>query len=410
MQIYQRSLLFVYLALFAITPAWAQDGLLNDKIVYEDVENRIIIYDPTTYQEMVLLDDGHYNASPDLSPDGTQIVFVSDRDGDQELYMMDVDGTNLRQLTHNSTRDSWPIWSPDGTQIAYLSSSEDNVDLMVINIDGSSTHNLTQGVGNNREPSWSPDGQKLAFIFYQAKTEENPRKYQVSVIDADGHNWIQLTDDNEVYNDPVWSQDGSKIAVSTGENFYSMNVNGTELTQITHETGDIGYFTWLSNDAIVFEKPQPGVPYYRINLDGSERQLIHLGLPGLIEGVNLNRVITPLQDEAIISFTLIDADTEEDVSFLYNGTTITQPNITIRANTEPPIVGSVVFGLDDEPRFKVENEPAYALKGDDNGDYHAWLAEPGTYTLTATPYTEADGGGEAGTPLTITFTVEAPGS
>ncbi len=113
---------------------------------------------------------------------------------------------------------------------------------------------------------------------------------------------------------------------------------------------------------------------------------------------------------SITSFTLVDADADEDLRRLEDGGTITEETITIRVETEPPIVGSVVFGLDDEPRFKVENEAAYALKGDDNGDYHAWLAEPGTYTLTATPYTEADGQGEAGTPLTITFTVAEPGS
>ncbi len=114
--------------------------------------------------------------------------------------------------------------------------------------------------------------------------------------------------------------------------------------------------------------------------------------------------------EAITGFTLVDADADEDIRLLEDGDIITEETITIRVETEPPIVGSVVFGLNEEPRFKVENEAAYALKGDDNGDYHAWLAEPGTYTLTATPYTEADGGGEAGTPLTITFTVAEAGS
>ncbi len=122
----------------------------------------------------------------------------------------------------------------------------------------------------------------------------------------------------------------------------------------------------------------------------------------------LQHFVPPVQ--AVTGFILVDADADEDIRRLEDGETITEETITIRVETEPPIVGSVVFGLDDEPRFKVENEAAYALKGDDNGDYHAWLAEPGTYTLTATPYTEADGGGEAGTPLTITFTVEAPGS
>ncbi len=121
-------------------------------------------------------------------------------------------------------------------------------------------------------------------------------------------------------------------------------------------------------------------------------------------------VVRPSQSPTITEFMLVDADGDEDLRPLADGDTITEETITIRVETEPPRVGSVVFGLDEEPRFKVENEDAYALKGDDNGDYHAWLAEPGTYRLTATPYTEADGGGEAGTPLTITLRVAEPGS
>ncbi len=401
MTIYRGFVFVVYLVLLATMPAWAQDGLLDGKIVYEDIENRIVIYDPTTNQEVVLLDDGHYNVSPDLSPDGTQIVFVSDRDGDQELYMMDVDGTNLRQLTHNSIRDSWPVWSPDGTQIAYLSSSENNVDLIVINADGSSVRNLTQGVGNNRQPAWSPDGQKLAFLSVQSGI------YHISVIDIDGNNRIQLTDDDEVYTRPDWSPDGTKIAFTSGENYYYIHADGTQLTQFTDEVGDIGSFAWLSNDAIVFDTPQQD---YRINIDGSDRTPINLTLPQEAQGTAFSRLITPLEGQAVISFSLVDAATDEDIYPLYNGYPTSQRNITIRANTEPPRVGSVVFGLDEEPRYKVENEPNYALAGDRDGDYFVWQAEPGTYRLTATPYTEADGQGEAGTPLTITFTVEAPGS
>ncbi len=406
MTIYRGFVFVVYLVLLATMPAWAQDGLLDGKIVYEDIENRIVIYDPTTNQEVVLLDDGHYNVSPDLSPDGTQIVFLSDRDGDLELYVVNVDGTNLRQLTYNSVRDSAPVWSPDGTKIAYISEVGRSDDLFTINVDDLSIYSLTQGVGFVRYPTWSPDGQRIAFILDQAG-----RDYTiVSVIDADGRNRTQLTDDGKIYTTPAWSPDGTKIAVNgPEENYYYMNADGTGLTRIIidEESTDRGYFAWLSNDAIVFDTPQQD---YRINIDGSDRTPINLTLPQEAQGTAFSRLITPLEGQAVISFSLVDAATDEDIYPLYNGYPTSQRNITIRANTEPPRVGSVVFGLDEEPRYKVENEPNYALAGDRDGDYFVWQAEPGTYTLTATPYTEADGRGEAGTPLTITFTVEAPGS
>ncbi len=407
MKIYQRFLLFICLVLFAPTPVWAQEGLLGDKVVYdefdfEDGSSRILIFDTVTGQETILLDDEHYKAAPDLSPDGTQIVFISDRDGDLELYVIDVDGTNLRQLTHNSIDEDSPVWSPDGTKIAYLSDSEDGIDLVIITADGSSMHNLTQGVGINIDPAWSPDGQKLVFISKQTGTS------QVNIIDAGGHNRRQLTNDDQFYMIPTWSPDGTKIAVrGPEEDYYYMNADGTGLTRIADEKSDTGSFAWLSNDAIVFDTPQQD---YRINIDGSDRTPINLTLPQEAQGTAFSRLITPLEGQAVISFSLVDAATDEDIYPLYNGYPTSQRNITIRANTEPPRVGSVVFGLDEEPRYKVENEPNYALAGDRDGDYFVWQAEPGTYTLTATPYTEADGRGEAGTPLTITFTVEAPGS
>jgi hypothetical protein len=121
----------------------------------------------------------------------------------------------------------------------------------------------------------------------------------------------------------------------------------------------------------------------------------------------LPTALTPTVGSAqtITSFILVDADSNQDIRPLTDGDTIDQRNITIRANTTPALVGSVVFGLNDNARFRVEDDDNYSLAGDRDGDYLVWPAEPGKYTLTATPYSEDDGGGTAGTPLTITFTV-----
>ena len=113
---------------------------------------------------------------------------------------------------------------------------------------------------------------------------------------------------------------------------------------------------------------------------------------------------------AINDFTLVNTVTDADIGPLTNGTVIdlgTPPggDITVRANpsTAP---GSVVFTLNGS-FFKNENLAPYAIVGDTNGDYAPWNPAPGNYTLTATPYSGADGTGTAGTPLTVNFTVEA---
>jgi regulation of enolase protein 1 (concanavalin A-like superfamily) len=111
--------------------------------------------------------------------------------------------------------------------------------------------------------------------------------------------------------------------------------------------------------------------------------------------------------------TLINADTDQPITAsLSNGAVLDfaalpTRNLSIRANTTPAAVGSVRFAYDGNANFKIENSAPYAIAGDQNGtDYLPWTPTLGAHTLTATPYTAADLGGVAGTPLTINFTVQ----
>jgi len=117
--------------------------------------------------------------------------------------------------------------------------------------------------------------------------------------------------------------------------------------------------------------------------------------------------------QAVISFTLINADTDQPIATfdpLNDGATLnlaTLPtrNLNIRANTSPATVGSVRFGLDGKSNYRTDNSAPYSLGGDNNGNYSTWKPSLGSHTLTARPYTRSDARGTAGTALTITFTV-----
>ncbi|QMU29329.1 polysaccharide lyase [Adhaeribacter radiodurans] len=115
-------------------------------------------------------------------------------------------------------------------------------------------------------------------------------------------------------------------------------------------------------------------------------------------------------DQKVESFTLINADTDREIKTIANGETLDlanlpTKNINIRANTSFP-VGSVYFNLSGAKTYtKTEGGAPYSLFGDTNSDYAAWQPATGQYTLKATPYTEAGGKGEAGTALTVNFTV-----
>jgi len=112
---------------------------------------------------------------------------------------------------------------------------------------------------------------------------------------------------------------------------------------------------------------------------------------------------------SVSSFTLVNADTNQDITTLTNGMqlnlgSLPTRNLNIRANTTAG-VESVRFSLNSNNNFSSENEPPYALAGDGNGNYNAWTPAVGAYSLTATPYSGNSGGGTQGTGLTVAFSV-----
>ena len=92
-----------------------------------------------------------------------KIVFQSDRDGDWEIYVMNADGSNVVQLTHNSAADEYPVWSPDGKQIAFKSNRDGNFEIYVMDADGTNQKRLTNHPSNDEDPAWSPDGKHIVF-------------------------------------------------------------------------------------------------------------------------------------------------------------------------------------------------------------------------------------------------------
>ncbi len=89
-----------------------------------------------------------------VSPDGKWVVFAADRDGDQEIYAMELDGKRLRRLTMNRARDGSPSWSPDGRQIAFVSDRDGTQEVYVMDADGSHQRRLTRSRGAKVGPVW----------------------------------------------------------------------------------------------------------------------------------------------------------------------------------------------------------------------------------------------------------------
>lgn len=143
----------------------------------------------------------------------SKIAFVSNQDGNAEIYVMDGEGSNLTRLTNNPGFDGAPTWSPDGTRIAFASSRNDNADIYIMNADGSNVVRLTTHAANDGGPSWSADGSMIAFDSNRSGSSQVWR----TNVDAGnwGYNLTQLTDDHplgRVNNFLAWSPDGLWIA------------------------------------------------------------------------------------------------------------------------------------------------------------------------------------------------------
>jgi Tol biopolymer transport system component len=132
------------------------------------------------------------------SPDNSKIVFTSERDGNQEIYVMNSDGSSQTRLTHNDSPDYTPSWSPDGLKLAFVSERDGNPEVYVMKADGAGVSRYTANEVVDESPVWSPDGKRLAFVSYIYSTGE------IFVMEIESRNQTRLTNNNANDTDPVW--------------------------------------------------------------------------------------------------------------------------------------------------------------------------------------------------------------
>ena len=203
------------------------------------------------------------------------IAFHSTRDtGQYQVYVVDGDGGNLRQLTNLAPPNSEPTWSPDGSRIAFTSGADDisNFTLYVINADGTDPHRLLEpGKGDNWYPSWSPKGDQIAF---QSNRDGNFEIYTAAV---DTGQVTRLTSNDRTDSMPNWSPDGGKIAFVSDQDgngeIYVMNADGSNRVRLTDGPGEDTQPAWSPDGTrILFISTRDGNgEIYIMNADGSDQ-------------------------------------------------------------------------------------------------------------------------------------------
>ena len=150
---------------------------------------------------------GDRNEWPVWSPNGKWIAFTSDRAGDKDIYRMDIDGENVKQLTEQGNCFE-PAWSPDSRSIAFAS----HATLFVMDAEGKNVRQLGKAGTVSTDCTWSPDGKQIAFIT--AGIEDGIVIYNISVIDVDGQNTRKLAKSEEGTSiwELAWSPSGKWIA------------------------------------------------------------------------------------------------------------------------------------------------------------------------------------------------------
>jgi TolB protein len=177
-----------------------------------------------------------YDAEGTISPDGKRIVFTSMRDGDLELYSMDLNGRHMKRLTHELGYDGGAFYSPDGSMICYRAGHPETekekdeyrkllaqnlvkptkMELWVMNADGSNKRQVTHNGAANFCPFFTPDGKQL--IFSSNQDDPQGRNFDLYLINLDGTGQEKVTTDPDFDGFPMFSPDGKKLVWASNRN------------------------------------------------------------------------------------------------------------------------------------------------------------------------------------------------
>jgi TolB protein len=211
----------------------------NDKIAFTELSSRgpvIRIHSTASSRKMVFVNpDASTNATPEIAPDGRVLFASSLAGGFTNIYISNGDGGNVTRLTSARAVEVEPRVNPkNGREVVFVSGRSGNPQIWMMSIDGTGLQMLSAGSGEAVNPSWSPDGTKIAFSWTGGYA---PGTYNIFVMDVATRKTVQLTQGGGRNENPTWAPTGTHLAFAStragGSQVFTMRADGTDVKQIT---------------------------------------------------------------------------------------------------------------------------------------------------------------------------------
>ncbi len=238
-------------------------------------------------------------AYPYWSRDGKQILYQSNESGKWQIYLMDEDGSNISQITHDKSNNNFINWSPDNKKIAFVSDRTGNEEIFIMDTSGENQKQLTFNKARDIHPYFTPKGDKLFFN----STRDDSTAFEIYSMNIDGTNVQRITSTPDDETCTHLSPKGNKILYLNGSinrisDIYLMDLNTHKAENLTHSDKRDGWPSWFPNgDDIIYSSEEdntyklfiynlktkqlkkisnPVYPYYdaRANVSTDEKKIV----------------------------------------------------------------------------------------------------------------------------------------